>query len=129
MDEKNIIFRKKAESSQSNASSNDKESGKNNSSTCTECKNKGSWSEAISALLPYLALAGGSGIGASGILDLFTDKEKKKGMIKTLLGLLLAGAGLYPLISDKVSFGSNNSASANNNSPQPASGNSTSNKT
>jgi len=68
-------------------------------STSDKGDNKGSIGDTIKGLLPLLALGGGGGLGIWGLHDLFAGKSKSKGLIKTLLGLLLAGAALYPMLT------------------------------
>jgi len=61
-----------------------------------------STSDSLKDLLPLLALGGGGGLGIWGLYDLFSEKKSKtSGIIKTLLGLLLAGAALYPMLTGK----------------------------
>jgi len=59
-------------------------------------------SDTLKDLLPLLALGGGGGLGAWGLYDLFSGKKSKtSGITKVLLGLLLAGAALYPMMTGK----------------------------
>jgi hypothetical protein len=63
---------------------------------------EGSKTDLLKDLLPLLILGGGGGLGAWGLSDLFSEKKSKtSGIIKTLLGLLLAGAALYPMLTGK----------------------------
>jgi len=92
--ERRLSQAQSSESDKANKSVSDSSKGPSDSGS--------SKTDLLKDLLPLLALGGGGGLGIWGLTDLFSEKKSKtSGIIKTLLGLLLAGAALYPMLTGK----------------------------